>query len=198
MTGQHTTEEESRVTRRAFLRTTAGAAAATGGATIASDDAAGQAQTYRFGGEVQAWRGRTPSSIEGQDNPTLQLEAGTQYQVVWENLDGAPHDFTIQSGDGQNLASTEQMSEQGATRSLTFTAQPEMSQYVCTVHPSTMVGDIEVSGGSPTGGGGDQLPVAPLLLLGGVLMMFLSPLVFALFLFSRRRRGGEREHTASR
>ena len=202
MRGQQTTEEESSVSRRGFLRTTAGAAAAGGaaasGVAVTSDDAAAQSETYRFGGEVEAWHGRAPSSIEGQDNPTIQLEAGTEYEVVWENLDGAPHDFTIQNGDGQNIVSTEQMSEQGATASMTFTASADMAQYICTVHPTTMVGDIEVSGGSPTGGETNQLPVGPLLLLGGVLMMFLSPIVFALFLFSRRSRGGERGGTASR
>jgi hypothetical protein len=77
--------------------------------------------------------------------------------VVWENLDGQPHDFTIQNSDGTNLQQSEQISEQGATASLTFTATPEMSQYVCTVHPDTMVGDVDVSGGGEGGGqGGDD------------------------------------------
>ncbi|WP_135366544.1 hypothetical protein [Halosimplex halophilum] len=44
------------------------------------------------------------------------------------------------------------MSERGAARSLTFTATEEMVEYVCTVHPTTMVGDMEVSAGTAADG----------------------------------------------
>ncbi|WP_415379860.1 PQQ-dependent sugar dehydrogenase [Halosimplex sp. TS25] len=107
-----------------------------------------QAQTYRFGGEVSAWTGQEPESIADEENPTLELTAGTEYEVVWENLDGAAHDFTIQDDQGETITATETMSEQGATRSLTFTATTEMAQYICTVHPNTMIGDIEVTEGA--------------------------------------------------
>lgn len=40
------------------------------------------------------------------------------------------------------------MSNQGETLSLTFTASEEMDQYICTVHPTTMVGDIQTGGGT--------------------------------------------------
>lgn len=108
----------------------------------------GQVATrYRFGGRVQGWQGREPQRIADAVNPTLQLEAGETYEVTWENLDGVPHDFTIQDSQGNVLAQTELVSEQGATRTLTFTATEKMAQYVCTVHPSTMVGDIQFGGG---------------------------------------------------
>jgi hypothetical protein len=81
---------ESGVTRRSVLR-------AAGGATAASGGSAAQSQTYRFGGHVEAWEGRAPEPIAGESNPTLQLEAGTEYEVVWENLDGVIHNFAIQN-----------------------------------------------------------------------------------------------------
>lgn len=176
-------------TRRRFLAAAAGTAVA----AAASQGASAQAETYRFGGEVQAWRGEAPTAIEGEDNPTLELEAGTEYEVVWENLDGAPHNFTIQDANGAEIVSTDTFSEEGATHRLTFTATDEMAQYICTIHPSTMVGDIEIAGGGQAGGG-DSGPSPDVLLLATAIgAAILSPLAFALFLFSRRdeeRRGG--------
>ena len=102
---------------------------------------------YRFGGEVAGWRGREPQQIADATNPTLNLQADTTYRVTWENLDGAPHNFTIQDSDGNNLASTETMSSEGETLSLTFTASEEMARYICTVHPTTMVGEIQLGSG---------------------------------------------------
>jgi plastocyanin len=173
------------LTRRGFLTAVGGAIATSAGA---SHRATAQAETYRFGGEVQAWRGRAPAAIEGEDNPTLQLEAGTDYEVVWENLDGAPHDFTIQDGNGNAVVATDTVSEEGETATLTFTASPEMAQYICTIHPSTMVGSIQVVGGE--GAEEDGGPSLGLLLVAGAMLTaVLSPLAFALFLFLNR--GGE-------
>lgn len=102
---------------------------------------------YRLGARVQGWQGREPQRIADTENPTLQLEAGRTYEVTWENLDGVPHDFTIQDAQGNNLSGTEIMSEEGQTLTLTFTASEEMAKYICTVHPTTMVGDIQFGGG---------------------------------------------------
>lgn len=105
----------------------------------------GQVAThFRLGGRVEAWQGREPASIADTENPTLQMEAGQTYRVTWENLDGVPHDFVIQDDQGNALAETEQASEEGQTLSVTFTASEEMSQYVCTIHPQTMVGDVQI------------------------------------------------------
>lgn len=181
------------LSRRAFVRATGASAA--GGAALAGAGAAGaQAETYRFGGETQAWLGREPDAVADEENPTLELEAGREYEVVWENLDGAPHNFTIQDADGNVLEQSEQNSEEGATASLTFTARPEMAQYICTIHPSTMVGDLEVSGEFEGGEGeGGGIPTVSLLMIGAVVLAFVSPVLFAFFLFSR---GGEREESA--
>ena len=119
----------------------AGAGAVVGG--FASFSLA-QGEAIQLGGEVQAWQGQAPAEIEGESNPTLQLQAGTEYEVVWENLDGQPHDFVIRDENGERLVGTEIVSEQGATTSLTFTASEEMATYVCTVHPSSMRGEVQI------------------------------------------------------
>ncbi|NHN58455.1 plastocyanin/azurin family copper-binding protein [Halorussus rarus] len=121
-----------------------GAVGGLGGLAAGQDDAT----RYELGGRIQGWQGRAPASIESETNPTLTLRPGTEYEVVWENLDGAPHNFTITDADGDDVASTETMSNQGETRTLSFTASEEMDRYVCTVHPSTMVGDIQAGGGA--------------------------------------------------
>nr|WP_115795651.1 plastocyanin/azurin family copper-binding protein [Halorussus sp. JP-T4] len=135
--------------RRRFLRGAVatgavGAVGGLGGLAAGQDDAT----RYELGGRIQGWQGRAPASIESETNPTLTLRPGTEYEVVWENLDGAPHNFTITDADGDDVASTETMSNQGETRTLSFTASEEMDRYVCTVHPSTMVGDIQAGGGA--------------------------------------------------
>ncbi|WP_231188827.1 PQQ-dependent sugar dehydrogenase [Haladaptatus sp. DYF46] len=108
-----------------------------------------QQTTLRFGGRVQGWQGRAPQRIKGKKNPTLNLQPGKKYKVVWENLDGQPHDFAIQDSNGNTIKKTPIVSQQGATRSLTFTATEKMAQYICTVHPTTMVGQMQV--GKQTG-----------------------------------------------
>lgn len=99
---------------------------------------------FEFGARVEGWEGQSPSEIEGEQNPTLDLEPGTQYRVTWENLDGVDHDFTILDADGNEVTGTETVAEQGETLSLTFTASEEMTEYVCTIHPNRMRGAIQV------------------------------------------------------
>lgn len=132
--------------RRTVVKT---AAIATGGLLAGggmSTTVAAQQTTFQLGGEVAGWQGQSPSSIEGQTNPTLEVETGQEYQIVWENLDGAPHNVVIEDADGNTLVRTELMSEQGATQSVTFTASEEMAQYYCEAHPQSMRGDLSVSG----------------------------------------------------
>ena len=127
--------------------TDGGAGTGTATGTGAATGTAGPVGTsYQFRGVVQGWMGQAPPRIEGQQNPTLQLQAGQQYEVTWTNGDGVPHNFTIQDAEGNALAQTETISEQGASLTLTFTASQEMTQYICTIHPNTMVGNIEITG----------------------------------------------------
>lgn len=185
-------DQAEAVTRRAFVRATGATAAAGTAAVMGTDEATAQAQTYEFGGEVAAWRGRTPSEIEGEDNPTIELQAGEEYEFWFENIDGAPHNITMQDADGNTIVQSDLVQEEGATASVTFTATPEMAQYICTIHPTTMVGDVEVTGElEGAGGGGISLPTA--LFATALVLAFVSPLLFAFFLFSRGggRGGGE-------
>ncbi|NHN58746.1 MULTISPECIES: plastocyanin/azurin family copper-binding protein [Halorussus] len=186
---RETAGEGGGMTRRSFVRAAGGTAAAAGAAAaVGADEAAAQSETYRFGGEVAAWHGRAPAAIEGQDNPTIELEAGTEYEFWFENIDGAPHNITMQDSEGNTIAQSSLVSSEGATASVTFTATPQMTQYICTIHPTTMVGDVEVTGELEGGGGG--IPTRMLVLAAGVVLAFISPLLFALFLFSRDREAG--------
>ncbi|WP_227376636.1 hypothetical protein [Haladaptatus halobius] len=180
-------------TRRRFLAVTGGALV--GLSAVSAVSTAQQtpqpAESFRLGGEVQAWQGRAPQSISGQQNPTLQLQAGQVYEVTWENLDGQPHNFALQNSDGQNLAVifpdvqtntgggggnqgggggnqgggqvqppqdaievTETVSQQGATQTLRFVATQDVARYVCVIHPTTMVGQVNMQGGGGGGSGG--------------------------------------------
>lgn len=101
---------------------------------------------FRLVGNTQGWEGAAPEGIAGETNPTMELEAGTEYALVWENGDGLQHNFAIQDSNGEDLLSTELVSEQGATQTVTFTASEEMAEYYCQVHPSSMRGSVDMSG----------------------------------------------------
>lgn len=216
----HVDEDES--SRREFLKSAGATGLVTTGVGtelwwLTQDSGADVDKTYLLGGVTKGWQGYAPESISGQSNPTLQLEAGNTYRLLWKNGDGVPHNFQIrdsqgsplevllplevqksavndlfrraqqesltnvsvanatdtpanvsyvnesgnvtanvtmgnQTGGGQTVdvvASTELLSNQGAVQGVQFTATEEMARYICVVHPTTMVGDIEVS----TGGG---------------------------------------------
>jgi len=124
---------------------------ATGLAGTATAPAGAQSEVeteFRFGGSRAFWRGQSPDAIEGVDNPTLELEAGKRYRVVWENLDGEAHNWVIEDADGNNIVRTEIISEEGATQTVEFEATAAMASYYCEVHPSSMRGDVSVSGGT--------------------------------------------------
>lgn len=137
--------------RRTFLIGTA-AGVLFGGAGVAYGQ---QQQTeFKLKGDASGWVGVAPSSIEGQTNPTLELEAGTTYTVTWENADGAPHNFAIETASGEKPVSSSIMSQQGQIQTVEFTASEAMSEYLCEVHPESMRGTTQVGGGSGGGGGG--------------------------------------------
>ena len=198
--------------RRRFLKATAATGALAGlNATVLAQGQSGNEEVILLGGFTRAWQGyRLPGSAEatGSSNPTLNLQEGTTYTLLWQNGDGVGHNFAIQDSGGNNLQvlepltveadvftqinetqsdqnvtlevsdgnvtgvsngtsgnmtggggqqsteslvdKTEIISEQGAVQAVRFTATAEMAQYICLVHPNTMVGDVSVSGG---GGG---------------------------------------------
>ena len=143
--------------RRSFLRATA----ATGILAGLGMSASAQAQTYRLGGNTAAWEGRAPPEIEGQENPTLRLEPGRDYVVVWENVDGQPHNFAILDDTGNPLVRTEIISERGATQRVEFTAEEQMAEYYCEVHPASMRGRVQTGGGAATTEGTETAGEAP-------------------------------------
>lgn len=98
-------------------------------------------------GYTEAWEGVAPEPINGEENPTLVLFEGNEYTVTWENRDGAPHDFALWDENEEVIDSTEQTDEEGETLSLTFEATTDIAQYVCTVHPTTMIGDVQIESG---------------------------------------------------
>ncbi|WP_135366543.1 hypothetical protein [Halosimplex halophilum] len=69
---------------------------------IGSLAVAGQQQTFRLGGEIAARIGQEPAAIADRENPPLELTAGVEYEITWENLDGQPHDFRSWTRTGTN------------------------------------------------------------------------------------------------
>lgn len=100
-------------------------------------------------GFTAGWEGIEPAPIEGETNPTLVLTEGVEYDLVWENADGQPHNIEIHDGDGEVVGdySTEIVEAEGERQTLTIEATAEMAEYVCVVHPTTMVGPIEIDSG---------------------------------------------------
>jgi plastocyanin len=136
--------------RRQFLRTAVATAGVAGVASVDGVSAQSQSETIRLGGKIDGWQGREPDSIAGENNPTLSLESGTDYRVVWENLDGQGHNFALLDGNENVLQRTDIMSEQGETQTIDFTATEEMAEYVCEPHISSMRGSIESGDGTNT------------------------------------------------
>ncbi len=132
--------------RRDVLRATgaAGVLASTG--LLSGAAGAQQRETIRLDGRIDAWIGREPADIEGERNPTLELEPGTDYRVVWENVDGVDHNFVITDAAGDQLIRSEVIGELGATQTVDFTATTDMTTYFCEVHPATMRGPVDAGG----------------------------------------------------
>jgi hypothetical protein len=141
-------------TRRTFLKaaTAVGAVAGFGGAAVTRSGTAEQTSVspvqIELGANSPAWRGRLPTDIEGNLNPTLELTVGQTYELTWENTDGHPHELEILDSEGERLVgSTEYVYEEGATETLDFEATEEMTEYRSSTgaHNFAMVGDIQFS-----------------------------------------------------
>ncbi len=122
-----------------------GAVAGIGGVTAAQSNAYRQQGSYELLGVVDGWEGQSPEEIADETNPTLQFVVGQTYTLTWENGDGAQHRLVIEDADGNELESTDTVSEEGETASLEFTASEEMAEYYCSFHPTSMRGSIESS-----------------------------------------------------
>lgn len=78
-----------------------------------SDNSPNPKKSFKLGRKVAGWQGRAPNAIDGKSTPTLQMTAGTTYEIIWENLDEKKHELIIESGSGEELAATEHASKKG-------------------------------------------------------------------------------------
>lgn len=108
----------------------------------------GGTRTIELGGKVAGWMGRRPARIEGKTNPTLRLEPGTTYELVWVNLDGKEHELIIEDANGNEIAASESAAKKGKSVTMRFTANRKMAQYYCEYHPQSMRGDVATGGSS--------------------------------------------------
>ena len=94
---------------------------------------------------ADGWIGGSPDELAGEENPTLEFEAGEEYVVGFVNADGNEHNFAILDADGAVLESTDTIEEEDDIATLEFTADEEMAAYVCESHDE-MAGDVVVEG----------------------------------------------------
>lgn len=113
-----------------------------------------------FSGQTSYWEGLAPSSIEGEQNPTLILQEGEDYTIGWSEGDGAAHNMQIRNSNDEvidDLTTGEPVPDPGDGLFFDFTASSEMARYRCEPHPN-MEGDLQIqgsgSGGNETGGNG--------------------------------------------
>jgi len=155
------------------FRTPAAPADGDGTGTTAADDGVPSNPTWALEPGTTytvLWR-----NVDGQPhNFAIHDEDGERLQVLlpieaevdrFEELNGTAGNETTAAGNettvvGNETAGnettvpeeeligiTETMSEEGAVQGVQFTATEEMARYICEVHPTTMVGDIEIVGG---------------------------------------------------
>jgi plastocyanin len=145
-----TTNRDGRsTTRRGFLvaGSATGAALAAGSIAMGQDGDEDETTTVVLGGETAHWFGLAPDPIHGEENPTLRLQSGQRYEVVWVNLDGVEHEFVVEDADGNAVARSESETGVGETESVLFTATDEMAGYYCEYHPDSMQGDVALGEG---------------------------------------------------
>ncbi|MCO8246165.1 MULTISPECIES: hypothetical protein [unclassified Haladaptatus] len=127
----------SKLSRRRFVQVALGTGALVGLAR-------GQTATFELGGQVSGWLGQSPEPLADKTNPTIQMVAGKDYVIGWENLDGNSHNIAIGDGKGNILKRTEVIEMKGATQTLEFTATTEMETYFSEFDPETMRGNLIV------------------------------------------------------
>lgn len=96
-------------------------------------------------GPISGWVGVSPEQIEGITNPPLYLVEGREYEITWISPGGAHHNIMLvdENDDVVDDYETEIISGEGESQTLTFTATPEISQYICLFHPHSKRGDVK-------------------------------------------------------
>ncbi|WP_440772316.1 plastocyanin/azurin family copper-binding protein [Natronorubrum sp. DTA28] len=113
----------------------------------------------RFDGQTSGWVGLEPPAIDGEENPTLHLEAGETYDIGWVTGDGQHHNIELWNENDEvvddyrtDLTDAEEPDDQ----LLEFEASEELAYYVCDPHSGTMRGEIRTDGAEPPTGDEDQ------------------------------------------
>lgn len=102
---------------------------------------------FTFEGRIEGWTGVEPALIEGEENPTLVLFEGEEYDFSWVNKDGAIHNIEIWDDDDEVVDgyATDGMDAEDEEQALTgVVASPEMTTYVCQYHRTSQAGEIDV------------------------------------------------------
>ncbi|MFC6768409.1 PQQ-dependent sugar dehydrogenase [Natrinema soli] len=146
-----TRDEEKAISRRTVLRSSAALTVAGLAPTVLAQEPL--PTEFELGGRTSSWVGESPDPIAGERNPTLPLEAGQEYTLTWENLDGASHNFIIVDENDERFVETELVSNSGETQTVEFTAEEGMVEYFCGPHRSSMSGAVEIVSGD--GGDGE-------------------------------------------
>ncbi|WP_331233992.1 cupredoxin domain-containing protein [Natronorarus salvus] len=120
----------------------------------AGNDDAGDADGYEIAGGTDIvldgysthWEGVEPGEIEGEENPTLVLEAGEEYTIEWINADDVLHDLQIwdDGGDVVDDLVSDEVDTEGESATLEFEASEGMANYVCNYHQAQQIGDLVV------------------------------------------------------
>lgn len=104
-------------------------------------------EEFYFEGRTEAWIGIEPEIIADEENPTITLIEGQEYDFRWVNGDGVMHNLEIRDGDDEIIDDyvSEDVSEEGEETTLEgVVASEDMDVYICTYHEATQVGDVEV------------------------------------------------------
>lgn len=102
---------------------------------------------FYFEGLTQAWVGIEPEIIEDEENPTITLIEGQEYDFRWVNGDGVTHNLEIRDEADEIIDDyqSEDVSEEGEETTLEgVVASEDMEVYICDYHEATQVGDVTV------------------------------------------------------
>lgn len=102
---------------------------------------------FYFEGVIEHWMGIEPEVIEDQENPTITLIEGQEYDFRWVNGDGVEHNLEIRDENDEVVEDyvSDDVDEEGEETTLEgVEATQEMTTYICTYHEDTQVGDINV------------------------------------------------------
>ncbi|RQG90172.1 PKD domain-containing protein [Natrarchaeobius halalkaliphilus] len=102
---------------------------------------------FYFEGRIEAWSGLEPEMIADEDNPTITLIEGQEYDFRWVNADDVVHNLEIRDENDEVVDDyvSDDVGEEGEETTLEgVVASEEMAVYICSYHEAAQAGDIEV------------------------------------------------------